>query len=83
MKPTKVIEESNDYLVSVADEIYRLSNKYSIDKKDRDMLGHYVDSLMDIQKKLEGMKDNWIAKQELEKKELEKEELEEEIKEKI
>lgn len=74
MKPTRVIEESNSYLISIADAIYRLSTQFSVDKRDRDMLEHYADSLMDIKKNLENMKNNWAYKQEMEKKELEKEE---------
>lgn len=63
MKSIKVLEESNKYLISISDYIYRLSTQYSVDKNDRDLLEHYADDLMDIQKKLEVMKNNWMLKE--------------------
>jgi hypothetical protein len=68
MRPIKIVEESNRYLMSIADSIYRLSTQYSINKADRDILEHYADSLMEIKKSLERMRDSWIWKQEMEKK---------------
>lgn len=81
MRPIKVIEESNKYLVSIADYIYRLSTQFSVDKRDRDLLEHYADDLMNIQKNLETMQNNWLKKQKLEK-ELDEKEIEEDMKKK-
>ena len=81
MKPVKVIEESNQYLISVADYIYRLSTQYSVNKMDRDLLEHYADEILGIQKNLENMKNNWIWKQEMEKK-MDEEQIEKDIKQK-
>jgi len=69
MRPIKVIDESSRYLIAIADSIYRLGNQFSVDKNDRYLLEQYADELMDIQRKLESIKNNWVMKQQMEKEE--------------
>ena len=68
MKSENILEESKNYLISIANGLYNLYTTYKIDKQDRILLEQYTKDLMVISTKLETMRTNLLYKKELEKK---------------
>jgi hypothetical protein len=73
MRPIQTLEEAHNYLIYIADALYALSKKYSVDKMDRVVLEKYAEGIIDYSKGLEQLKVSMEMKEQKKKKEIEEE----------